>query len=433
MSGPLPKRELGAYFTSPLAYVFIVIFLLLCGFFTFFVGGFFERQEASLVRPFFDWHPWFYLFLVPAVGMRLWAEERRVGTIELLLTMPITAWQAIVGKFLASWLFLALALVLTFPVVITVNYLGHPDNGVILTAYVGSWLMAGAYLAISCITSALTRSQVVSFIISLVVCLFLILAGFPPVINVLEQFAALAGGPGHVLQRDDPFRGLPERGARLARHPLLPVGHRVLALYDQCDPAHPSRRLRTGRHRCKRNRFRQFSIRPPASLVMLVILIAFNFIAGTARTRLDLTQEKAYTLSAGTRAILKKLDTPVTIRFYCTQSESATPETVFLKGYARKVEDLLAEYKQVAGGKLKIEKYDPQPDSDAEDSARLDGIEAQPLPGADRFYLGLAVKCADEVQSIPFLAPNRERLLEYDLDPRHRPRGERRRSRPSAS
>jgi ABC-2 type transport system permease protein len=122
--------------------------------------------------------------------MRLWAEERRVGTIELLLTMPITAWQAIVGKFLASWLFLALALVLTFPVVITVNYLGHPDNGVILTAYVGSWLMAGAYLAISCITSALTRSQVVSFIISLVICLFLILAGFPPVINVLEQLAA---------------------------------------------------------------------------------------------------------------------------------------------------------------------------------------------------------------------------------------------------
>src|SRR5512137_1744251 len=150
-------------------------------------------------------------------------------------------------------------------------------------------------------------------------------------------------------------------------------------------------------------------------VVMLAILVAFNFIAGAARTRLDLTQEKAYTLSAGTRAILKKLDTPVTIRFYCTQSEAATPETVFLKGYARKVEDLLAEYKQVAGGRLKIEKYDPQPDSDAEDSARLDGIEAQPLPGADRFYLGLAVKCADQVQSIPFLAPNRERLLEYDL------------------
>jgi len=183
----ITKRELGAYFTSPLAYVFIVIFLLLCGFFTFFVGGFFERQEASLVRPFFDWHPWFYLFLVPAVGMRLWAEERRVGTIELLLTMPITAWQAIVGKFLASWLFLALALVLTFPVVITVNYLGSPDNGIIFTAYVGSFLMAGAYLAISCMTSAMTRNQVVSFIVSVVICLFLVLCGFRPVIQFLSM------------------------------------------------------------------------------------------------------------------------------------------------------------------------------------------------------------------------------------------------------
>src|SRR3974390_3299122 len=139
----ITKRELGAYFSSPLAYVFIVIFLLLNGFFTFMVGGFFERGEASLARPFFDWHPWFYLFLVPAVGMRLWADERRVGTLELLLTMPVTPWQAILGKFIASWIFLGLALLLTFPLWLTTNYLGHPDNGVIFTAYVGSWLMAG--------------------------------------------------------------------------------------------------------------------------------------------------------------------------------------------------------------------------------------------------------------------------------------------------
>ncbi|MCU0771174.1 MAG: ABC transporter permease [Verrucomicrobia bacterium] len=182
----ITKRELAAYFTSPVAYVFIVIFLLLCGFFTFFVGGFFERGQAALGAPFFNWHPWFYLFLVPAVGMRLWAEERRVGTLELLLTMPITPWQAIAGKFLASWLFLGLALALTFPVVITVNYLGNPDNGVIFAAYVGSWLMAGAYLAISCMTSAMTRAQVVSFILSVVICLFLILCGFDPVIQLLE-------------------------------------------------------------------------------------------------------------------------------------------------------------------------------------------------------------------------------------------------------
>src|SRR3954454_23256752 len=184
----IAKRELGAYFSSPLAYVFIVIFLLLCGFFTFMVGGFFERGEASLVRPFFDWHPWLYLVLVPAVGMRLWAEERRVGTLELLLTMPITAWQAIVGKFLASWLFLAIVLLLTFPIVITVNWLGSPDNGVIMAAYVGSFLMAGAYLAISCLTSAITRNQVISFIIAVVVCLLLVLCGFPPVTAFFSRF-----------------------------------------------------------------------------------------------------------------------------------------------------------------------------------------------------------------------------------------------------
>jgi len=185
----IAKRELGGYFSSPVAYVFIVIFLLLSGFFTFMVGGFFERGEASLVS-FFMWHPWFYLFLVPAAGMRLWAEERRVGTLELLFTMPVTPWQAIVGKFLASWLFLALALALSFPLVLTVNHLGSPDNGVIFAGYVGSLMMAGAYLAISCMTSALTRNQVVSFIIAVVLCLFLILAGFPPVTNLLAQWSA---------------------------------------------------------------------------------------------------------------------------------------------------------------------------------------------------------------------------------------------------
>ena len=171
---------------SPVAYVFIVIFLLLAGFFTFMLGGFFERNDASLVS-FFMWLPWLYLFLVPAAGMRLWSEERRLGTIELLLTMPITAWQAIVGKFLASWLFLMLALALTFPLWITVNYLGHPDNGVIVCGYVGSALMAGAYLAITSMTSAVTRNQVIAFILSVVICFLLVLAGWPPMTRLLDS------------------------------------------------------------------------------------------------------------------------------------------------------------------------------------------------------------------------------------------------------
>jgi ABC-2 type transport system permease protein len=187
--GIICRRELEAYFSSPVAYVFLVIFLLLTGFFTFTAGAFFERGEASLAA-FFGWHPWLYLVLVPAVGMRLWAEERRAGTIELLLTMPITAWQAILGKFLASWMFLALALVLTFPVVLTVNVLGEPDNGAIAAGYVGSLLLAGAYLALSCMTSAMTRNQVVAFILSVVICLFFILVGFNPVTDLLARWTS---------------------------------------------------------------------------------------------------------------------------------------------------------------------------------------------------------------------------------------------------
>jgi ABC-2 type transport system permease protein len=185
----IARRELASYFTSPVAYVFLVIFLLLAGFFTFTAGQFFERGEASL-GAFFAWHPWLYLVLVPAAGMRLWAEERRSGTIELLLTMPIAPWQAILGKFLASWLFLAVALALTFPVVITVNVLGSPDNGMIVAGYLGSFFLAGAYLALTCLTSALTRNQVVAFILSVVVCLFLILAGFSPVTDLLARWAS---------------------------------------------------------------------------------------------------------------------------------------------------------------------------------------------------------------------------------------------------
>lgn len=185
----IARRELSGYFASPVAFVFIVIFLLLSGFFTFMVGGFFERGQANL-EAFFAWHPWLYLFLVPAVGMRMWSEERRLGTIELLLTMPVTPWQAIVGKFVAAWAVVGLALALTFPVWWTVNYLGNPDNGVIFAGYLGSFLMGGAYLAITAMTSATTRNQVVAFIVSVVLALFLILAGYPPVTNLLVQWAS---------------------------------------------------------------------------------------------------------------------------------------------------------------------------------------------------------------------------------------------------
>jgi ABC-2 type transport system permease protein len=179
------KRELSSYFATPVAYVFIVIFLLMSAAFTFYLGGFYEREIADL-DPFFTFHPWLYLFLVPAIGMRLWAEERKSGTVELLLTLPITATEAVLGKFLAAWLFVGLALLLTFPIWITVNLLGNPDNGVIVAAYLGSWLMAGGFLAISACLSAATRNQVVAFILSVVVCFLFLLSGLPMVLELFR-------------------------------------------------------------------------------------------------------------------------------------------------------------------------------------------------------------------------------------------------------
>lgn len=175
-------RELAGYFATPLAYVFLVIFLFAMGAFTFYLGGFYESERASL-EIFFSFHPWLYLFLIPAIAMRLWAEERKSGTIELLLTLPIPLGAAVAGKFLAAWVFAGIALVLTFPVWLTVNYLGEPDNGVILASYLGSWLMAGGYLAIGSAVSAGTSNQVIAFVVSVVICFLFTVAGTPLVVG----------------------------------------------------------------------------------------------------------------------------------------------------------------------------------------------------------------------------------------------------------
>jgi len=182
------KREFAAYFATPLAYVFIVIFLFAMGAFTFYVGRFYDNGIADL-SVFFGYHPWLYLFLVPAVGMRLWADERRTGTVELLLTLPIPIWATVLGKFLAAWAFCGVALVLTFPIWITVNVLGDPDNGVIVASYIGSFLMAGGYLAISAAVSASTDNQVIAFVVSVAVCFLFTIAGAALVIDFFQVWA----------------------------------------------------------------------------------------------------------------------------------------------------------------------------------------------------------------------------------------------------
>ena len=185
------RREFSGYFSTPIAYVFIVIFLFMNGVFTFFMGDLFARGQADL-EPFFTWHPWLYLFHIPALSMRLWAEERRSGTVELLMTLPVTVWQAVLAKYLAAWAFTGIALILTFPVWLTVNYLGNPDNGVVVAAYLGSFLMAGAYLAIGSCISSLTKNQVIAFVVTAVVCFLFTVTGLPMVTNLFSSWAPQA-------------------------------------------------------------------------------------------------------------------------------------------------------------------------------------------------------------------------------------------------
>ena len=182
------RRELAAYFNTPVAYVFIVIFLFMTGIFTFYLGNFFQRGQADL-KTFFMFHPWLYLFLIPAVGMRLWAEERKTGTIEFLLTLPVTSGEIVLGKFLAAWVFAGIALALTFPMWLTVDFLGDPDHGVVLASYIGSLLMAGAYLAIGSCMSAITRNQVIAFVVPITVCFLFTVSGAPIVLDFFAAFA----------------------------------------------------------------------------------------------------------------------------------------------------------------------------------------------------------------------------------------------------
>jgi len=188
------RRELASYFVTPIAYVVLIVFLLAMNWLGFWIGALYEREQADM-QPYFGLFPWTYLFLIPALSMRLWAEDRRNGSIELLLTQPVTLWQAVVGKFLAAWLVVGIALLLTFPVWLTMNFLGNPDNGTILAAYIGSWVMAAGFLAIGSFTSSITKNQLIAFLASLVICFVLVVVGFPRVTDWIREHASwLADG-----------------------------------------------------------------------------------------------------------------------------------------------------------------------------------------------------------------------------------------------
>ena len=393
------KREFKSYFDSPVAYVFLTAFLVLIGFLSFGVAMLYERRQADLT-PFFFWHPWVYLLLVPAATMGLWADERRNGTAELLLTLPMTVWEALIGKFLAAWSFLGIALSLTFPVALTVGYLGSPDWGAVFCGYLGSFLMAGAAAAVGVCASTLSRSSVVGFVISLAMLFVLMIVGFDPVVGAVAGW----GVPTWITDA--------VAGCSLLKH----FESMRRAVVDFADIGYyagvivfflaAAKTITDGRRGASRG---------VVGLGLLAaIVVAADLVLAALPLRFDFTAERLYTLSDGSKAVLAKLEEDVTLKLYVSSSSAEMP--IALKTYAQRVGNLLREYERASGGHLALETYDPKPDSDAEEWAQRYGIEPQTVnPFGSPVYFGLVAVCGDHEETLGVVSPKTESTLEYDV------------------
>ena len=393
------KREFKAYFDSPVAYVFLVAFLVLVGFLTFGIAMFYERRQADLA-PFFFWHPWVYLLLVPAATMGTWADERRAGTAEILLTLPMTTMRALAGKFLAAWAFVSVGLALTFPVAATAGYLGSPDWGVVLCGYLGSFLLAGAATAIGVFASTLSRSAVVGFVVSFVLVFALLIVGFDPVTTAVAKWgvpSALVDGVAACSLLTH-FSAL-QRGVVDAGDVGYYLGVVAVALAA-------AKTVADGRRGASRGAV--------ALVAFAAAVAAAVAILSALPLRADLTADGFYTLSGGSKAVLAKLDRDVTLKLYASTSAADMP--MQLKSYAERVENLLRECERASNGRLVLEVYDPKPDSDAEEWAQRYGIEPQAVnPFGSPVYFGVAATCGDDETTLGALSPRTESTLEYDL------------------
>lgn len=393
------KREFKSYFDSPVAYVFLTAFLVLIGFLTFGVAMFYERRQADLT-PFFFWHPWVYLLLVPAATMGLWADERRNGTAELLLTLPITVTEALVGKFLAAWSFLGIGLALTLPVSFTAGYLGSPDWGVVFCGYLGSFLMAGAAAAVGVFASTLSRASVIGFVVSLAMVFMLMIVGFDPVTTAVANW----GVPSAIVNGISSCSLLTHFEAlRRGVMDFADIGYYFGVIVFMLAAA---KMVTDGRRGASKS--------VVGLVVIAAIVIAADVIVANLPFRFDFTAERFYTLSDGSKAVLAKLEDDVTIKYYVSSSAADMP--MQLKTYATRVQNLLKEYERAAGGHVVLEAYDPKPDSDAEEWAQRYGVEPQTVnPFGSPIYFGLVAVCGDSEETLGTLSPRTESTLEYDI------------------
>ena len=394
------KREFKAYFDSPVAYVFLTAFLVLAGFLTFGVAMFFERRQADLT-PFFFWHPWVYLLLVPAATMGVWADERRNGTAELLLTLPVTITEVLVGKFLAAWSFVGIGLALTFPVAFTAGYLGSPDWGAVFCGYLGSLLLSGAAVAIGVFASTLSRSSVVGFVVSLALVFLLLIIGFDPVIGAVAAW----GVPTAITDSVASCSLLSHFEAmRKGVVDFADIGYYFAMMVFMLAAA---KTVTDGRRGASKG---------VVGLVLVGAIAASSVvILANLPLRCDMTAENLYTLSKGSKAVLGQLTEDVTLKYYVSSSSAEMP--MALKTYAQQVGNLLKEYERAGGGRLVVEEYDPKPDSDAEEWAQRYGVEPQTggNPFGQGIYFGVVAVCGDREETLGVLSPRTESTLEYDL------------------
>ena len=394
------KREFKAYFDSPVAYVFLTAFLVLAGFLTFGVAMFYERRQADLT-PFFFWHPWVYLLLVPAATMGVWADERRNGTAELLLTLPVTITEVLVGKFLAAWSFVGIGLALTFPVALTAGYLGSPDWGAVFCGYLGSLLLSGAAVAIGVFASTLSRSSVVGFVVSLALVFLLLIIGFDPVIGAVAAW----GVPTAITDSVASCSLLSHFEAmRKGVVDFADIGYYFAMMVFMLAAA---KTVTDGRRGASKG---------VVGLVLVGAIAASSVvILANLPLRCDMTAENLYTLSKGSKAVLGQLTEDVTLKYYVSSSSAEMP--MALKTYAQQVGNLLKEYERAGGGRLVVEEYDPKPDSDAEEWAQRYGVEPQTggNPFGQGIYFGVVAVCGDREETLGVLSPRTESTLEYDL------------------
>ena len=393
------KREFKAYFDSPVAYVFLTAFLVLIGFLTFGVAMFYERRQADLT-PFFFWHPWVYLLLVPAATMGLWADERRNGTAELILTLPVTVREVLVGKFLAAWSFIGIALALTFPVALTAGYLGSPDWGVVACGYIGSFLMAGAAAAIGVFASSLSRSSVIGFVVSLAMVFALMIVGFDPVTTAVANW----GVPSAIVNGIASCSLLTHfESMRRGVIDFADIGYYAGMIVFMLAAA---KTVTDGRRGASKG--------VVGLAALAAIVVAADVILANLPLRVDMTAERFYSLSDGAKAVLSKLEQDVTLKYYVSSSAADMP--MQLKTYATRVQNLLREYERASGGHVVLEAYDPKPDSDAEEWAQRYGVEPQTVnPFGSPIYFGLVAVCGDNEQTLGTLSPRTESTLEYDI------------------